>query len=76
LKSALVLLRVRSRWQLHPKRELLHHVNGCKIGVAEALVTAVWLVVPKPIEWQQIGNQIDPASILGSALSNIALVPA
>lgn len=32
LKSAFVLLRVRSRWQLHRKRELLHHVNGCKIG--------------------------------------------
>ena len=33
------------------------------LGVADCVADRVWLAVPKSIEWQRIGNQIDSAMI-------------
>jgi len=38
-------------------------VDGLRV-VADCVADRVWFAVPKPTEWQRIGNQIDAAFIL------------
>jgi hypothetical protein len=52
---------------LHRKRESQHHVSDYGTLRSQLVADCVWLTIPKPTEWEYVGNWINAAFVCARA---------